>query len=53
VTFDKENVRDLSTPTSVTTRHGEDVAIGTTYIPKHMLVSCWRARNCGLGAVER
>jgi hypothetical protein len=49
VTFDKENVRDLSTPTSVTTRHGEDVAIGTTYIPKHMLVSRVGRGCVGLG----
>ena len=27
ITFDKENVRDLSTPTSVTTKQGEDVAV--------------------------
>jgi hypothetical protein len=38
ITFDKENVRDLSTPTTVTTRQGEDVAIGATFIPKHLLV---------------
>lgn len=37
ITFDKENVRDLSTPTSVTTKQGEDVAIGTTFIPSHMI----------------
>ncbi|KAL4420036.1 hypothetical protein ABPG77_001286 [Micractinium sp. CCAP 211/92] len=37
VTFDKENVRDLSTPTTVTTRQGEDVAIGSTFIPQHLL----------------
>ncbi|KAI3433651.1 hypothetical protein D9Q98_003460 [Chlorella vulgaris] len=37
ITFDKENVRDLSTPTTVTTRQGEDVAIGATFIPKHMV----------------
>jgi hypothetical protein len=37
ITFDKENVRDLSTPTSVTTKQGEDVAIGTTFIPQHMI----------------
>ena len=36
ITFDKENVRDLSTPSSVTTRHGEDVAIGATWVPDHM-----------------
>lgn len=37
VTFDKENVRDLSTPTTVTTRQGEDVAIGSTFIPQHLI----------------
>ncbi|PSC68866.1 adenylate kinase [Micractinium conductrix] len=37
VTFDKENVRDLSTPISVTTKQGEDIAIGSTHIPQHML----------------
>ncbi|KAL6769636.1 hypothetical protein ACKKBG_A31795 [Auxenochlorella protothecoides x Auxenochlorella symbiontica] len=36
ITFDKENVRDLSTPVSVTTAEGEEVAIGTTFIPSHM-----------------
>lgn len=36
ITFDKENVRDLSTPSSVTTKHGEDVAIGATWLPDHM-----------------
>ncbi|KDD72358.1 hypothetical protein H632_c3460p0, partial [Helicosporidium sp. ATCC 50920] len=36
ITFDKDNVRDLSTPQSVTTRSGEDVAIGATYIPTHL-----------------
>jgi hypothetical protein len=36
ITFDKENVRDLSTPASVTTRQGEDVAIGTTWVPEHL-----------------
>lgn len=36
ITFDKENVRDLSTPASVTTNQGEDVAIGTTWVPEHM-----------------
>ena len=36
ITFDKENVRDISTPSSVTTKHGEDVAIGATWVPRHM-----------------
>ncbi|KAL4528707.1 hypothetical protein Ndes2526B_g07185 [Nannochloris sp. 'desiccata'] len=36
ITFDKENVRDISTPSSVTTKHGEDVAIGATWVPQHM-----------------
>jgi hypothetical protein len=36
ITFDKENVRDLSTPTSVTTKYGEEVAIGATWVPQHM-----------------
>ena len=36
ITFDKENVRDLSTPSSVTTKHGEDVAIGATWVPEHL-----------------
>jgi hypothetical protein len=29
-------VRDLSTPAAVTTRHGESVAIGTTWVPEHL-----------------
>jgi adenylate kinase family enzyme len=36
ITFDKENVRDIATPSSVTTKHGEDVAIGATWVPRHM-----------------
>jgi adenylate kinase family enzyme len=36
ITFDKENVRDLSTPASVTTRHGEEIAIAATWVPEHM-----------------
>lgn len=40
ITFEKENVRDLSTPSTVTTKQGEDIAIGTTFVPTHMQV-CW------------
>lgn len=36
ITFDKENVRDLSTPVSITTSEGEETAIGTTSIPSHL-----------------
>lgn len=36
ITFDKENVRDLTTPVSITTKSGEEVAIGTTVVPAHM-----------------
>ncbi|KAK2079296.1 hypothetical protein QBZ16_002987 [Prototheca wickerhamii] len=36
ITFDKENVRDLSTPVSITTAEGEETAIGTTSIPSHL-----------------
>ena len=39
ITFEKENVRDLSTPASVATKQGEDIAIGTTFVPTHMQVS--------------
>jgi hypothetical protein len=36
ITFDNENVRDLATPATVTTREGESVAIATTYVPRHL-----------------
>jgi len=36
ITFDKENVRDIATPTSMTSKHGDDVAIGATWVPRHM-----------------
>ena len=55
ITFDKENVRDLSTPTTVSTRQGEDVAIGTTFIPQHLVVSAGGGSMCVLHgrAVDR
>jgi hypothetical protein len=39
ITFEKENVRDLNTPSSATSKQGEDIGIGTTYVPTHMQVS--------------
>lgn len=36
ITFDKENVRDLTTPASVVSKHSEDIAIGTTFVPEHL-----------------
>ena len=39
ITFDKENVRDLTSgpaPGTARAGNGEDIAIGTTYVPAHM-----------------
>ena len=39
ITFDKENVRDLTSgpaPGTAKAGNGEDIAIGTTYVPAHM-----------------